>query len=124
MMTARDLKSFVDGYIECALWSSNDRTDEGGDDPLDKNYAAEDIDTCTLDKMTADCRDFFAQNAADLAAAIDAYGKDDGANVSGAGMDMVFWLVDHLASKAGIGKLDPKGDGRTSYANRVRRESF
>lgn len=45
-------------------------------------------------------------------------------NVSGAGMDMTFWLVDHLASLAGIGKLDPAGDGRSSYANRVRREAF
>jgi hypothetical protein len=45
-------------------------------------------------------------------------------NVNGAGMDLVFWLIDNLASKAGIGKLDPQGDGRSSYANRVRRESF
>lgn len=34
--------------------------------------------------------------------------------VSGCGMDMAFWLVDHLATLAGI------RDGRRSYANRVR----
>jgi hypothetical protein len=45
-------------------------------------------------------------------------------NVSGCGTDMVYALVDSLAHKAGIGKLDPDGDGRTTYANRVRRESF
>jgi hypothetical protein len=45
-------------------------------------------------------------------------------NVSGTGMDMVYALVDDLAHRAGIGKLDPAGDGRTSYANRVRREAF
>lgn len=88
-MTPADFKSFVDGYIECALWSSNDRTDDGGGDPLDKNYNADDIDTRTLDKMTADCRDFFVQNAADVRAAIEAYGKDDSPGY--AGHD--FWLT-------------------------------
>jgi hypothetical protein len=51
--------------------------------------------------------------------------------VGGCGMDMVFALVDDLASKAGI-KAIPNKDKRMdrirpsgeSYANRVRRESF
>lgn len=39
--------------------------------------------------------------------------------VGGCGMDMVFALVDSLASKAGVG-----GRGRDSYANTVRREGL
>jgi hypothetical protein len=88
-VTPKDFKSFVDGYIVCALWSSTDNADESGGEPLDKNYDETDVDAATLDKMTADCRDFFAKNAADLAAAIEAYGKDDSPGY--AGHD--FWLT-------------------------------
>jgi hypothetical protein len=88
-MTPADFKSFVDGYIECALWSSNDRTDDGGDDPLDRNYSAEDLSFETATAMVADCKAFVDANAADLAVAIEAYGKDDSPGY--AGHD--FWLT-------------------------------
>ena len=67
-------------------------------------------------------------------AALDAVAKDWGFSydarafkVGGCGMDMVFALVDKLASAAGLnvrpeGEPD-KNDGRRMYANRVRRES-
>jgi hypothetical protein len=59
--------------------------------------------------------------------ALDAVAKDWGFSfkahnfpVSGSGMDMVFWLVDRLASKAGLGKPEfPRG-----FANECKRESF
>ncbi|HEX9156010.1 MAG TPA: hypothetical protein VF819_10625 [Nitrospira sp.] len=43
-------------------------------------------------------------------------------NVGGCGMDMVFWLVDNLAYKAGIPAKPSKGPRSESYANRVKRE--
>lgn len=43
--------------------------------------------------------------------------------VGGCGMDMVFALIDNLAHLAGINAKDCDGK-RSSYANRVRHESF
>ncbi len=56
------LNSFQSGYIEAALWSSTDETDEQGGEPLDRNYTLEDIAPEALAKMLADCDAFEAQN--------------------------------------------------------------
>lgn len=32
---------FFDGYLECALWSSTDESDESGGKPMDCNYGPE-----------------------------------------------------------------------------------
>jgi hypothetical protein len=87
-MTTADFKSFVDGYIECALWSSTDNSIEPGE-PLDRHYSAEDLSPETVTAMVADCKAFVDANAADVRAAIDAYGKDDSPGY--AGHD--FWLT-------------------------------
>ena len=52
--TPKDLETFLHQYIETALWSSTDESDE----PMDKNYGPQDIDSATLDKMKKDCLDF------------------------------------------------------------------
>lgn len=57
------MNKFLTAYIEAALWSSNDESDEQGGEPLDKNYGFEDIDPETLAKMKADCEKFEADNA-------------------------------------------------------------
>jgi hypothetical protein len=57
------MDEFTAAYIECALWSSNDETDEQGGAPLDANYCADDIDPATLATMVEDCRRFQEQNA-------------------------------------------------------------
>lgn len=60
------LDEFTLAYIECALWSTNDESNEQGGEPLDKNYGLEDIAPDTLAQMVADCKAFQEQNAADL----------------------------------------------------------
>ena len=67
MITSCQLDEFTLAYIEAALWSSNDDSNERGGDPLDKDHSIEDIDPDTLAKMVDDCRQFQEENAADLA---------------------------------------------------------
>lgn len=55
-----NVEGFIDAYVECALWSSNDRSDESGGEPLDSNYGPEDIAPEALAKMRADCEAFIA----------------------------------------------------------------
>lgn len=57
------LESFFTAYVDAALWSSNDESDDSGGEPLDKNYGPDDIDSDTLAKMKADCKAFMEQNA-------------------------------------------------------------
>jgi hypothetical protein len=52
------LDPFTRAYVEAALWSSTDESDEQGGDPLDKNYGIEDIDPKTMAAMVRDCADF------------------------------------------------------------------
>lgn len=60
------MDNFTLAYIECALWSSMDNTNEQGGEPLDANYDIDDIDPETLASMVADCAAFQADNRADL----------------------------------------------------------
>ncbi|MCP3017426.1 hypothetical protein [Cupriavidus basilensis] len=73
-----DIETFIEAYIECALWSS---TDADGD-PLDNYASPEDIAPETLAKMREDCVDFYAANEQAL---------EDWADDSQAGHD--FWLT-------------------------------
>ena len=52
------LDTFTRAYIEAALWSTNDESDESGGVPLDQNYSASDIAPETMEQMIADCTDF------------------------------------------------------------------
>jgi len=74
------LDAFTRAYIEAALWSSTDWSDESGGEPLDKNYSVGDIDDATLDKMIADCADFQER-----------FGELIGSETEQAGHD--FWLT-------------------------------
>ena len=80
-MTAHDLDTFLEAYIECALWSSTDNADDTGGAPLDDNYGPADLSPSCLASMTKDCRDFVSANLVDLA----------GLDESQAGHD--FWLT-------------------------------
>jgi len=62
----KPLDPFTRAYVECALWSSLDQSTESGGYPLDKNHGPEDIAPETLARMAEDCRQFQADNAADL----------------------------------------------------------
>lgn len=50
---------FFDAYVEAALWSSMDNSDENTDgEPLDKNYTYDDITPQTKERMQQDCDKF------------------------------------------------------------------
>jgi len=57
-----ELDEFTRAYVECALRSSTDDSDDQGGDPLDENYSIEDIHPATLAMMVLDCRKFQDQN--------------------------------------------------------------
>ena len=42
------MDDFTLAYIEAALWSTNDQSNEQGGEPLDKNYTIDDIDAAAL----------------------------------------------------------------------------
>jgi hypothetical protein len=59
-----NLDDFTRAYIECALWSSTEITQDGDmGEPLDRNYGPEHLTLKTLKEMIADCRAFQADNA-------------------------------------------------------------
>jgi len=55
-------ETFFDAYVECALWTTNDESDESGGRPLDENYDPEDIDPKTLAEMRRECDEFYDAN--------------------------------------------------------------
>jgi len=62
MTTTTKLDTFTLAYIVCALWSTNDESDEQGGEPLDKNYGQDDIAPETLASMVDDCKRFQAEH--------------------------------------------------------------
>jgi hypothetical protein len=52
------LDKFTRQYIETALWSTTDNSNEQGGEPLDANYSINDIYEETLQLMIKDCQDF------------------------------------------------------------------
>lgn len=48
----------VRAYLECALWTSHDYSDESGGDPLDANYSIEDCAPELIAQAVADCDAF------------------------------------------------------------------
>lgn len=76
-MTHADLETFFTHYLACALWSSTDADGDG----LDAIHDADDIPDHVKANLRAECADFIAANAADLA----------GLSAEQAGHD--FWLT-------------------------------
>jgi hypothetical protein len=58
--------AFFYAYVECALWSSNDESDDNGGSPIDDNYSSDDLDEDTALEMRKDCDAFYIANATDL----------------------------------------------------------
>lgn len=67
--TMSKIDSFAVAYLECALWSSTDESNDSGGDPLDDNYSIDDIAPETLKTMLADCANFQEDAAKELAEA-------------------------------------------------------
>ena len=77
---------FIQGYVECALWSSSDDSGE----PFDANYGTADL-ILSADAL-AECADFIDANRADLEAYCEALGPFEGTPAwARAGHD--FWLT-------------------------------
>jgi len=76
-------RDFLDGYLEAALWSSYDNSDDSGGEPLDRNYSLDDFTKEALRKAKKDCDAFVKDNQSDL--------NETGASDSRNGHD--FWLT-------------------------------
>lgn len=63
---ANDLESFTRAYIVCALWSTNDESNESGGEPLDSNYDADDIAPGSLRQIGEECKAFYEAHLADI----------------------------------------------------------
>ena len=88
----QELDSFTSAYVEAALWSTNDESDESGGEPLDKNYSADDIAPETMELIIEDCADFQERYAELL--------SNSGIKDSRAGHD--FWHRAGPATEAGF----------------------
>jgi len=49
---------FTTSYIETALWSESDESDESGGEPFDANYSSDDIADEAISEMARDCEKF------------------------------------------------------------------
>lgn len=83
------LDEFTRGYIQCALWSSNDESTPAGGVPLDQNYSIADLAPGTLAQIVKDCAQFQADNSELLAEV--KYPRNDSTELAHAGH--VFWLT-------------------------------
>jgi hypothetical protein len=59
------LQDFINGYITCAMWSSDDGSnpETGCGEPMDRNYSSDDIHPDTMEEMKKDCAKFYEANA-------------------------------------------------------------
>jgi hypothetical protein len=90
----KDFDNFVRGYIDAALWSSHDESDEGGGgEPMDRNYSRSDIASSSLKSMKRDCARFMKKNRAALTqyATHRVHRSSEGTAMDFAGHD--FWLT-------------------------------
>ena len=62
----QDVDEMLDGYIACALWSSNDESDDSGGEPLDRHYDESNLAPETRAAMRADVERFARDNAATI----------------------------------------------------------
>lgn len=97
-----DVDEMVNGYVECALWSSTD--DDGTS--LDENYSEDDVSEEAMRSIREDVEAFARDNATDLA------GMDSGQ----AGHD--FWLTrNHHGAGYWDRGLGEKGDRLTKASH-------
>lgn len=102
---------FLDGYLECCLWSSSDNSDDSGGNPLDENYDVDDLADEALAKAIKDCNAFIRKAGKLMNALNKKLGTNDGQH----GHD--FWLT---RNGHGVGFWDRNygkaGDALTDFA--------
>lgn len=74
--TLDTLDEFTRAYIACALWSTNDESDESGGVPIDNNYGPEHLHPETLARMVTDCAEFQANHESDIVGCEEHAGHD------------------------------------------------
>lgn len=83
---------FLRGYIEAAIWTGTDESDETGGRPLDERFGFSDVALESLEKALAECRAFQEENTADLEVFRELCPRPDGDTPNAyAGHD--FWLT-------------------------------
>ena len=70
------MDKFTIAYVEAALWSSTDESNEQGGDPLDANYGIEDIASETMANILNDCKAFQESHAEDIGSNHEQAGHD------------------------------------------------
>ena len=60
------VETMLSAYIDCALRSTNDGSDESGGDPLENNYSVDDIAIGTLERMRKDVELFCLEHSAQI----------------------------------------------------------
>ena len=85
------IDAFTTAYLEAALWSSMDNSNEQGGEPLDKNYTIADLAPEALALAVKDCARFQEDNAETLATAECSRGSGEYSTLAQAGHD--FWLT-------------------------------
>lgn len=85
----RGLDTFTLAYIEAALWSSTDNSDDSGGEPFDKNYSIDDIDSKSLISMKRDAEAFENSHWNDIKSDVERAGHDFWLNRNGHGAG--FW---------------------------------
>jgi hypothetical protein len=103
-----DVAEFLAGYVRCALWSSNDESDDSGGEPIDQNYDAADIAPSSMAEAEQDCRAFL-HAVGHLITDDNFTGRADGTLAARAGND--FWLT-RVGHGAGFWDGDWKSDDR------------
>jgi hypothetical protein len=90
IFTAKEMQDFINGYLETALWSSNDLDTEI---PLDENYSVADIELESSLQMEKECYEFVTNNADDIREYCERrdYDPSQGSPMAYAGHD--FWLT-------------------------------
>ena len=94
-----DVETMLTSYIETALWSSNDESNEFGGNPLDENYDESDLSDAACEEMRKDCRDFLASNRADIGPHVESAGHNFWLNRNGHGAG--FWDSSNFPGEIG-----------------------
>jgi|ERR1700722_455567 len=83
-----EIREFVSGYVECALWSSSDPDTEA---PLDAEYDVLDFTSDACERAAYECAEFWQANEIDLTWYFQSIAVGDWTAESMAGHD--FWLT-------------------------------
>ena len=70
------MDDFTAAYIEAALWSSTDNSNNQGGEPLDANYGLDDIAPETRAAIHEDCLAFQRDHAEDIGGDLERAGHD------------------------------------------------